>query len=108
MDKADKPNGFAAAAILAAGVGVFTIGLLTTLAEVSSRLKGALTWSRPVGPLAGKTGVGIIIWLVAWVILHNMYKGRDVEFSKTLRWAWILIVLGFLLTFPPVFEAFAR
>ena len=105
---AEKPNGVAAAAILAAGIGVFTTGLMTTLAEVSPGLRNALIWSRPVGPLSGKTGVGVIIWLIAWVVLHSMYRGRDAEFGKIMRWSWILILLGFLLTFPPAFELIAE
>jgi hypothetical protein len=108
MDTAQKPNGVAAAAILAAGVGVFTIGLLTTLNEVSSGLSSRLIWVRSVGPLSGKTGVGVIVWLIAWVVLHSMYKGREVEFGRIMRWAWILILLGFLLTFPPAFEIIAE
>jgi len=108
MDTAQKPNGAAAAAILAAGIGVFTIGLMTTLNEISSGLSSRLIWVRPVGPLSGKTGVGIIIWLIAWVILHRMHRGRDVELGKIVRWSWILLILGFVLTFPPVYETVAE
>jgi hypothetical protein len=107
MDAAQKPNGVAAAAILAAGVGIFTIGLMTTLNELSSGLSSRLVWVQPVGPLSGKTGVGVIVWLIAWVVLHRMYKGRDVEFGKITRWSWIFIILGFLLTFPPVYGTVA-
>lgn len=108
MDTAQKPNGVAAAAILAAGVGVFTIGLMTTLNDVSSALSSRLIWVRPVGPLSGKTGIGVIVWLIAWMVFHNMYRGREVEFGKVMRWSWILILLGFLLTFPPAFELIAE
>jgi len=104
---AEKPNGLAAAAILSAGVGVFTIGLMTTLNDVSSTLSSKLIWVGPVGPLSGKTGVGVIVWLIAWGILHSMYKGREVEFGRFMRWSWILVLLGFLLTFPPAFELIA-
>jgi hypothetical protein len=107
MRETRKPNGPAAAALLAAGAGVFATGLLTTLAEVSSGLRGALTWWSPAGPLTGKTGVGVIVWLVAWIVLHAVHKNRDMEIDGALRWAWILIALGFLGTFPPFFEAFA-
>lgn len=62
-----KPNGPVAAALLAAGWGVFAIGLMTTLAEAMAAVANALNWYGPVGPLSGKTGVGIIVWLVAWV-----------------------------------------
>ena len=107
METARKSLGTAAAALLAAGVGVFVTGLMTTLAEVSPGLRSLLVWWRPAGPLTGKTGVGVTLWLVAWVILHAAYKNREVDFGRAMRWAWILILLGFLGTFPPFFEAFA-
>lgn len=107
MDAAEKSNGVAAAAILAAGAGVFVLGLMTTLAEISGSLRSALNWWNPAGPLTGKTGVGVIVWLIAWVILHSMYRNRSAKFDRVMLWAWILIFLGFLGTFPPFFEAFA-
>ena len=76
-----RPNGVAAAAILAAAIGVFITGSMTTLAEISRPLRAALTWSGAVGPLIGKTGVGVIVWLIAWAILHAVWREKDVNFS---------------------------
>ncbi len=103
-----KPNGPAAAAILGAAIGVFTIGVMTTLGEASPRIGSALAWWAPVGPLSGKTGVGILAWLIAWAVLASAYRGKDVDFGKITRWAWVLIVLGLLFTFPPFFDLFAK
>ncbi len=105
---AQRPSGPAAAAILAAGIGVFTVGLMTTLAEASSSLRNALNWWAPAGPLVGKTGVGVIVWLIAWILLGARYRSREVSFGPIVLWTWILIALGVLLTFPPVFEIFAE
>ncbi len=105
---AEKPNGPAAAAILAAAVGVFVIGLLTTLAEVSGGLRNALNWWNPAGPLTGKTGAGVIVWLIAWAVLGARYRRREVDVGRITRRSWILILLGLALTFPPIFEIFAR
>ncbi len=102
-----KPNGPASAAILGAAIGVFTLGLMTTLAEAFAGLKNALVWVTPVGPLSGKTGVGVLAWLIAWAVLASAYRGKDVDFGKITRWAWILIVLGLLFTFPPFYALFA-
>lgn len=102
-----KPNGPAAAAILSAGVGVAALGLFTFLAESSKAVAAWLKWSSPVGPLAGKTGMAIIVWLVFWAFAHNMTKGKSVNFGKAWSWSIALIILGLLLTFPPVFEIFA-
>ncbi len=104
MSTATKPNGAAAAALLAAAIGVFVIGLMTSLAAASPALSDALVWVRRVGPLSGKTGVGIIVWLIAWGFLHSRYKDVDVDLGRTLRWTWILVALGWLGTFPPFYE----
>jgi hypothetical protein len=103
-----KPTGPAAAALIAAGIGTFAVGALTSLAEASAGLKGSLNFYNPAGPLSGKTGVAIMIWLAAWIILHSSWKTRNPEIGRIFTWTLVLIGLGFLLTFPPIFEAFAR
>lgn len=101
-----KATGPAAAALVSAGIGTFVIGLMTTLAAAFAGLRNALTWYNPAGPLSGKTGVGVIVWLVAWIVLHSMWRGREANLGRAFTWAIVLIAAGFLLTFPPVFEAF--
>ena len=73
------PNGPAAAAILSAGVGSATIGLMTTGAVISAGLKSALNWWSPAGPLTGKTGVSVIAWLVTWIVLHVLWKDKGTK-----------------------------
>jgi uncharacterized membrane protein YkgB len=80
---------------------------MVTGAEMSPGLKTALTWSNPVGPLSGKTGVGVIAWIVSWVILHTLWKDKEMDFGKVFTITLILIALGFLFTFPPFFTLFA-
>ncbi|GAB4417423.1 MAG: hypothetical protein Fur0044_13090 [Anaerolineae bacterium] len=105
--KAEVAVGVASAAFVASGIGCLVIGLMVTGAEMSEGLKNALNWWNPAGPLTGKTGVGVIVWLVSWVILHSMWKDKDVAFAKAFTVTLILIALGFLLTFPPIFTLFA-
>ena len=100
------PNGSAAAAFLSGSIGVFVIGLLTTLSEASHAIGSALNWYNPSGSLVGKTGVGIIIWLISWYILNNKWKNEDVDLKKMFTWSIIIAALGFLLTFPPFFVMF--
>ena len=99
--------GPAAAAFIAGGIGTFFGGLMTTLAEASAGLKTFLTWSTPVGPLSGKTAVGVLAWLIAWFVLNNMWKGKDYDMRRAFTITLVLIGLGLLLTFPPIFEIFA-
>ncbi len=102
MKASDKPNGPAMASILACAIGVFVIGIATILAEASEAVGHALGWVEPVGPLSGETGLGVIVWLVAWIVLNSTYKGKNVNADGIARWSWTLIILGLLLTFPPV------
>jgi hypothetical protein len=101
-----RSDGPAAAAVMAAGIGVVVTGLLTTLAEASSALRAALVWSNAAGPLTGKTGYGVVAWLVAWLLLHFMWRDKEVNFGRIYVISMVLIGLGWILTFPPVFEAF--
>lgn len=101
-------TGPAAAAFVSAGLGCFVIGLMTTLAEALPALKTALTWSAAVGPLMGKTSVGVIVFFIAWAVMHYMWKDRDVDLKRAFMWSMILLALGVVGTFPVFFEAFTR
>ncbi len=106
---ADKPDGPGAAAFLAAGIGVFVLGLLTTLSEVSSGLGsflGSFDFGLGVGALAGKSTITVIVWLVSWAGLHAAWKDKDVDIRKMFWWGLWLGIVGVLGTFPPFFELF--
>jgi hypothetical protein len=106
-DVVEKPLGPVVAAMIAGGVGSFVLGLMTTLNEASESVHGALEWSEPVGPLSGKTGVAVIAWLIAWPILHVVFRGRGTTLKTAFTITMILVALGVLGTFPTFFEAFA-
>jgi len=42
------------------------------------------------------------VWLISWVVLHNRWKARDIAPGRVGAVTLILIVLGVLGTFPPV------
>lgn len=107
IDFPDKPEGPVAAAVLAGGIGCLALGLFTTLAEVSSSIKDWLSWKDDVGPLSGKTGTAVIVWLIAWIALHVFYRDKPFETRRALAIALVLIGLGALGTFPTFFQAFA-
>jgi hypothetical protein len=108
-----KPNGPVAAAFIAAGVGSFVMGLFVVLNEISPEISDFLRWDENyglgsgVGPLSGKAGMAIIAFVVSWVILHFAMRRREVSWGGALTASLILVALGFLLTFPPVFLLFA-
>ncbi|HXF73674.1 MAG TPA: hypothetical protein VNO79_13830 [Actinomycetota bacterium] len=105
--EADRPSGPVAAAFIAAGVGSLVLGLLTVLAEASEAVKGWLEFSAPVGPLSGETILAVVAWLVAWAVLHAALRERDLPLGRAFALAAVLVGLGVLLTFPPIFLAFA-
>ncbi len=107
VEATDKPEGPVAAAILAAGIGALALGVLTTLAEASQPIKDFLNFYDPVGPLSGKTTWAVAVWLVAWVVLHLIYRSKPVESRLALAVSLVLIGLGVVGTFPVFFQAFA-
>src|SRR5918994_3918566 len=103
----DKPEGPISAAIVAAGIGALALGILTTLAEANETIKGWLEVSSSVGPLSGKTTVAVVIWLVAWAVLHSTMRRTEYETRKAFGVAVVLVSLGVIGTFPTFFQAFA-
>jgi hypothetical protein len=102
----DRPEGPISAAIIAGGVGALALGIVTTLAEASTRVKDGLEWSERVGPLSGKTIVAVIVSLAAWGVLHLVYRNRPLETRRALIIALALVALGVLGTFPEFFQLF--
>jgi len=97
-------NGLIAAAMLAAGIGCFFLGLFTDLSETNKAIEGILTFSKPVGALSGKTLIAILFWLVSWAILASKWKDQEVDFGKMYKVTLILVALGILMTFPLFFD----
>jgi hypothetical protein len=103
----DRPEGPISAAIIAGGIGALALGVVTTLAEASTSVADGLEWSQRVGPLSGKTIVAVLVWLLAWGVLHLVYRDRAFETRRALIIALVLIALGVLGTFPEFFQLFA-
>jgi hypothetical protein len=104
-----KPDGFGAAAFISAGVGVFMLGVFTTHAVISSGVKSFHDrWAldQGVGPLAGKSTVSVIIWLITWAVLYLMWRKKDANLKTAFYIGAGLGVLGVIGTFPPFFELF--
>ena len=99
-------TGPAAAAMLASGIGSLALGLFTTLAQALGPVKNVLTFYSPAGPLSGKTTVAVVIWGVAWAVLHSQWKDKHVHFARVFVVTLIMIALGLLGTFPLFFELF--
>ena len=92
-------KGAAAAAFLAAGIGGFAMGLVVILNEIG--LFSAPALYRPAGGVSGRTTIAVVVWLIAWAILHNRWKATEVDPRATATATFVLIGLGVLFTFPP-------
>jgi len=107
-DSEKIPNGPAWAAILAAGIGCLALGLLIVLGERNAFFIKRLSFYKPVGNLSGKSGVAVIVWLIAWVVLHVRWKNRDLTNTSTIMAVTIvLVLLGVAMSCPLVFDMFS-
>ena len=96
------------AAIISACIGCATFGLLVDLAEASKSISNALNFYNPTGDLSGKSTVAVVVWFIAWVVLHTCWKHRDMKGSgKLAAVSAILIILAMIAVFPPFFGLFA-
>ena len=100
----DIPNGRAAAAILAAGIGCAAVGILAILRDAFSPVAKALNFYNPSGPLSGVTTVAVVIWLAAWFVLARQWRDKNVAMGKVNLASFALLSVGLLLTFPPVMD----
>jgi hypothetical protein len=102
----DRPTGLMAAALLAAGLGAFILGLLTTLAEASTGTASWLQFNDRVGPLSGKTIIAVAVFFGSWVVLSALLQRKNPQLKGVLVATGTLLALGFLMTFPTFFQAF--
>ncbi len=104
----NKPNGPVAAALLAGGIGCAVLGVVTTMNQASpdSAFSKFLVWSKPVGSLSGKSSLGIIAFLLAWLVLGLLWRRKEVRFKPVSVIAFILLAIGLIGTFPPVWRLF--
>jgi hypothetical protein len=99
-------NGAGAAAVLAAGIGSFVLGMGDVAADKLPGVKNLFNFYKPTGPLSGVTTVAIGAWLVAWMLLGRRWRDKDVPIGRTNAIAYVLLGLALLLTFPPFADLF--
>lgn len=104
----EKVNGPVSAALLAGGIGSAAMGLITLAYEINdkSAFAKSMAWNKGVGGLSGKSTLSIIIFFVAWAILHYLWKDKDTDFARISSIAIALLIVGLIGTFPPVWHLF--
>jgi hypothetical protein len=99
------PNGAAAAAILAAGVGCASISFIAWLGDAVPAVAHALNWYPPTGPLSGVSTMAIAAWLIFWATCHRRWKGLTMPMGAISAIALICLGAGFLVSCPPIGDA---
>ena len=100
----ELPNGPGAAAILAAGIGCAVLGLFALLGDAFAGIGNFFKFYNPTGPLSGVTISAIVIWLTAWYVLDKKWGAREVKMGRVSIVAFVLLAIGFALTFPPIMD----
>ncbi len=62
----------------------------------------------PAGGVTGRVTFGLVIWLVAWAILHPLLRKRRGGHAAVYSLSILLIILGILATFPPLWGLFGE
>jgi hypothetical protein len=101
-----EANGAAMASALAAGVGALAMGLMVVLNEAG--LFAAPALYDPAGGVTGRTTFATLVWLAAWGVLHARWRLREIAPGRVLVATVILVGLGVLGTFPPVWGLLQR
>lgn len=98
--RTEAVNGPLMAAVVAAGLGSFFVGLFVILSE--TRVLTAPSLYPPAGGLSGRMAFATVAWLLSWVALHFLWRAREVRVRQALALTLVLIGVGLLLCFPPI------
>lgn len=99
-----EPNGAAIAAFLAAGIGAFAVGFFVLVNELELFVAPSLYG--PAGGVSGRMTFAAVVWLIAWGVLHSRWKGHQIQPRPVFTATLVLIALGIVGTFPPVWSLF--
>lgn len=104
----ERHTGPGAAVTVAGGLGVFALGLITTLNEAFPGVHSAMEWNERVGPLSGKSSVGAMAFFVSWTLLTALWRRTSVPLKPVVIATVVLVALGVMMTFPDFFMLFAE
>jgi hypothetical protein len=97
-------TGPGAAAILAAGIGSFALGVFAFAGDAVPAMNRAFVFWPPTGALSGVTSTAIAVWLVSWYGLSRRWRSRDVNLVPINVATAVMLIAALLLTFPPFMD----
>ncbi len=115
--KPPATSGGAAAALISAGIGCFTMMVTHHLADTSKEREkfiwglgkwipgsdtGDKLWGN-IGSYTGKETMLLVGWLVSWVILYNLLKQKQVKTRTIFMWGFGLLVAATAMCWHPMF-----
>ena len=111
-----KKNGQAAAAMMAAMIGVLSLGISHIISVLSKDAKLFIheigkAWipgAEGIGPYSGKESLMLIGWGLSWVILYYALRNRDVKLSYYSLLFMIGISIATLLVWTPFVHIIAK
>ena len=105
-----RPTGPAAAAVIAAGIGMVTMGGSALVAAALGRFDQALVEAgrlfvpggEQLGRFGGQQVLALVAWLLSWAILHARWRRRNVSLTFTGVALVGCFVVTAILFWPPV------
>lgn len=115
--KQPEVSGPAAAALISAGFGSF---LMMTIHHLSDTAKAVEDWLWKIGSwipgshnqdkiygnigsYSGKETMLLIGWLVSWLILHQLWRHKNIKARTMFFWMFVFFVAATAMTWHPLF-----
>jgi hypothetical protein len=95
------PSGAGVAAVLSAALGTLALAVLSITADHFPDFKKLMIFYTPTGALSGVTTIAVGLWLISWISLDAAWKRSEIH-SRWIGAGLCLIVISFLLMFPPI------
>ena len=112
-----KYSGPAAAAVVSAAIGCFTMMVSHHLGDTSKEINEMLwnlgswipgsktsdeLWGN-IGSYTGKETMLLVGWLVSWPILHTLWKNKNIKSRTIFFWMFALLVAATAMSWHPLF-----
>ena len=112
-----KYSGPAAAAVISAAIGCFTMmvthhlsdtskAIETTVWNLGTWIPGSKTgdelWGN-IGSYTGKETMLLVGWLVSWPILHTLWKNKNIKSRTIFFWMFSLLIAATAMCWHPLF-----
>ncbi|MEG4085516.1 hypothetical protein [Microcoleus sp. POL10_C6] len=116
-ETAPSVSGPAAAAVISAAIGCFTMMVTHHLSDTSKAtekivwnlgtwIPGSKTdselWGN-IGSYTGKETMLLVGWLISWPILHTLWKNKNIKSRTIFFWMFALLVAATAMCWHPLF-----